>query len=160
MITRGQSLLCVCDHWTCGEVFNSTIRIDWKMWEIVFGVDRATVDRIYREHHESVVVVKDTFHFCERQRDFYEDLILGLIARAFHGEISEICTSAHLIEGLGCWITIIDIFGGRPVQNFQLQYGVFKEIYTIFSSLPFSRSCYLIGASTAERIRELRGLAG
>lgn len=131
---------CICDHWTCKKFRNSFSYVAWRMWGITFGVD-PKITEILHKKGETVVVQEKIFNFCDYNKSFYEDFILALIVKHCHcpGNIKEICTSADFQEGLGCWITIIDVLDGHPVRNFQFPYDVFAKIYTDFYALPFEQ---------------------
>lgn len=122
--------VCVCDHVSCGATKRSDVDVAWKMYGIHFGVHSSI--------KEFVVTRIDHFNFCENDARFYKDIIFALMLQnGFSGGLMEgkCSTSAEYEEGLGCWITLIDVIGGHPPMNFQMPYEMFAKIYLSFVGL-------------------------
>jgi hypothetical protein len=100
------------------------------MWEVVFGVHPEIMPKIGRP----AVVQLHNFHFCNKCRPWYETLISILIIKHTCLKLDNICSDPELHDNLGCWITIVDILGGPPPRNFQLDYDTFEPIYKDFRS--------------------------
>lgn len=113
-----------CCHVDCKEKSWLGKGYDWKMCEIVFGVDRKRI--ITRD--TGFVVIQKKVNFCGKHADFYKDIVYALLARLrfFSGTV---CGDAFYVNNLGCYITIHDCLRHSPIQVFQMSYASFKEVY-------------------------------
>ncbi len=142
---------CVCDHVSCGATRRSDVDIAWQMYGIHFGVDPSA------RKNESVVTRINGFNFCERHSPVYEDIIYALMLRNGALEGGKFSTSEKLIGGLGCWITMIDVFGGHSPRNFQMVYEPFAKVYLAFVALGVGVKMWG-PLSFQEKVKELKRL--
>jgi len=130
MIEQREFAICRCDHPGCQAERNSVRDIAWKMYAIVFGVDLAIQRELWGKNTKSVAFMIKRWHFCEQHREIYRYAVIFAIAQHYHhGEINRICTDAHFVSGLGCWITFIDVLGGKRPVSLQFDYQTIVDIY-------------------------------
>ncbi len=122
----------ICDFYNCAEKeivgHNGN-----NMCEIIFGVHPNITTDLNKKGIE-VPVIQKTYHFCQKNNHYLtvKEGILNLVADCHSGPISNICTKAELVNGLGCWITIIDRIAREKIKNFQLPFSLFELIYKKF----------------------------